>query len=143
MFGCSSRTGILIRGQPWTHLVQDVFGQYRLERDVRSSKVRFVHKRFIDRGCYDELCGSEERAEVAVEIILLLARLAGWRRPQLHGVCGDAHIQQATGGGDHQDQAAQYDQAGVANAKGAPAAEDASQEVLEAFAQGLTARCHV
>lgn len=143
MFSCSLRIGILNRGRPWTHLVQDVVGQYGRERDVQPSKVWLVHKGVVDWGCYDELSGSEERAKVAVEVILLLASLAGGRRPQLHGVCGDAHVQQATGGNRHQDQAAQYDHKGVANAKGAPAAEDASQEVLKAFAQGLTARCRV
>lgn len=37
-----------------------------------------VHKRVVDWGCYDELRGSEERAEVAVEVVLLLASPAVW-----------------------------------------------------------------
>lgn len=140
MLDCSSRASILIPGHPLTHLVQDVVGQYGLERDVQSSKVWRVHERFIDRGGYDELRGSEERSELAVEVALLLASLAGGGRPQLHRVRGDAHVEQAAGGGRHQDHAAQYDHGGVADAEGAPAAEDTSQEVLKAFAQRLTAR---
>lgn len=123
--------------------MQDVFGQYGLEGYVCSSEVRRVHERFVHWGCYDELRGSEERAEVAVEVILLLASVAGGRRPQLHRVGGDVHVEQAAGGGRHKDQAAQYDHGGVADAKGGPAAEDASQEVLKAFAQRLRARSHV
>lgn len=80
---------------------------------------------------------------MAVKVILLLASLALGRRPQLHRVCSDAHVDQAAGEGHHQDQAAQYDHRGEADAKGAPAAEDASQEVLKALAQRFTARRRV
>lgn len=102
---------------------------------------RSVGNRFVDWGRDDELRRSEERAKVAVEVVLLLPSLAVGRRPQLHRVGGDAHVEQATGGDRHQDQAAQYHHKGVADAKGAPGAEDASQEVLKALAQRLTARC--
>lgn len=110
---------------------------------MQSSKVGRVIKGRVDVGRDDELRGSEERPEVAVEVVLLLASLASGRRPQLHRVGSDVHVEQATGGDGHQDQAAQYDHRGVADAEGAPAAEDASKEALEAFAQCLTARCRV
>lgn len=124
-----------------TNLVQDVFVQDGSKRDVWSSKVRRVDGSFIERGGYNELHSSKEGSEVAVKVVLLLASLASGRWPQLNGVCGDAHIDQAPGGGDHQYQATQYDHRGITNAEGTPGAEDGPQTILKAFAQCFAAWC--
>lgn len=124
---------------PITNLVQDAFIQDGSKWDVCSSKVWRVDERFIERGSYDELHSSKEGSKVAVKVVLLLARLASWRRPQLNRVCGDGHIEETPGGGGHQYQTAQYDQRGIPNTEGTPGAEQGPQEILKTFTQCLTA----
>lgn len=131
----------MIQLLPMTNLVQDAFIQDGSKRDVCPSKVWRVDGRFIERGSYNELHGSKEGSKVAVEVVLLLASLASWRRPQLNWVCGDGHIAETRRGGGHQYQADQDDQRGVPNAEGTPGAEEGPQEILKTFTQCLTARC--
>lgn len=78
---------------------------------------------------------------MAVKVVLLLTSLASGRGPQLNGVCGDAHVDQAPRGGDHQDQAAQYDHRGMPHTEGTPGAEEDPQSILEALTQCFTAGC--
>lgn len=120
--------------------MQDVFAQDGPERDVRAAEVRRVREVVCERCGDDELRRPEEGPEVAVEVVPLLARLAAGRRPQLHRVGGDAHVDQAAGRGQHQHQAAHDHHGRVAHAERAPRAEEEAQGVLEALAQRLTAR---
>lgn len=90
---------------------------------------------------YNELCSSEEGSKVAVKVVLLLAGLAAGRRPQLNGVCGNAHKDQAPRGGYHQYQAAQYDQRGTPHTEGTPGGKEKPQCILKAFTQRFTAGC--
>lgn len=77
------------------HLVQDVFEQDGFEGNIGPSKIRGVDKGVVDWSGYNQLCRSEEGAEVLIEIVLLLSSLAGGGRPKLYGVRGDAHVDQA------------------------------------------------
>lgn len=92
-----------------TNLVEDAFIQDGSKRDVCPSKVWRVDERFIERRGYNELHSSKEGSKVAVKVLLLLASLASWRRPQLNWVCGDGHIAETPRGGGHQYQTAEYD----------------------------------
>lgn len=124
-----------------THLMQDIFAQDSSKRDVWSSKIRRVNESVIERSGYNELRRSEEGSKVAVEVVLLLTSLAAGGRPQINGVSGDAHVDQAPGEGCHQYEAAQDDEAGILHTERTPSTEDDPQGVLKALTQRFTAWC--
>lgn len=121
--------------------MQDVFEQDGFEWNIRSSKIRRVEKSVVDWCGYNQLCRPVERAEVLIEIVLLLSSLAGGGRPKLYRVRGDAHVDQARRGSDHQRRAGQYDCHRMLDTEGTPAAEERSQDILETFTQRFTACC--
>lgn len=75
--------------------MQDLLIQDGSKRDVGASDVGRVDEANVESGGDDELLSPEERPEVAVEVVLLLPCLAAGCRPQINGVGGDAHVEQA------------------------------------------------
>lgn len=82
----------------------------------------------------DELLGAEERAKVLVKVLLLQPGAAARGRPQLHRVAGDAHVSQTQAADDHEQDAHGDHQQRTAHTERAPAAEDLTEETLEALA---------
>ena len=76
--------------------------------------------RLCEGGLDDKLLGAEERSEVCVEVLLLLARLAAGRRPQVHRVCRDLHKHQARRTGGDEGHGEEHDAARVSDAERAP-----------------------
>lgn len=83
-----------------------------------------VHVRLGEGGLDDELLGAEERSEVCVEVLLLPARLAAGRRPEVHRVCRDLHKHQARRTGGDEGHGEENDAARVLDAEQAPPCEE-------------------